>query len=264
MLFCKWEETLHNIVQLAAGYAAKDNVTMAAIIRIFKAYGSPQNKPWVNTYEVGVPGTTPLALESVDPAMAADAINTIVTAERILHMNTVHFIRATYSTWAADSQPYDPDALFTQPLSVTGNRIPSNATDKNVLDRRMVLIVNRQGTTGRPGRIFYRACLDEVDIANEGGYDILDTAAPIKTAFTAYTAEMISLIGGGDNNSLAMIGGTLSSEMVTRTRRVAGVLVTEQVARRKYVAPFRVRAISQLVLGGVTTVQDNHAYFDRA
>lgn len=121
-------------------------------IRTVKEYA---NKVWVNTYEVQV----------LDPSISTTALRqaatTIVAAERDFHNNWVSFIRYVISTYVPDGQPYDPLSFISEPIALQGNRgfVGDN------LSLTDCVFVRFGAPTGRPGKRFYRGCLQETDVS---------------------------------------------------------------------------------------------------
>lgn len=232
----------------------------AVSISIFKAYGARTNRQWVNTYEA-VERANP-TVGDVNPADFTALADALVTAERALHSDKVFFHRYTISTWSPDSTPYDPGALFTQPLAVVGNRAMTPETE--TVDLRAVLLMQRNIGTGRPGRLMYRGCISEGDMEFSAGYARLVAASIVsdtgsstgtfRTALTNYVASGTAPV------VLALIGGTLVKTLVTRPE---SGLNTQRV-RRRYVAPYHVRMVTGWTVTGVSFKQQGNPYFDRA
>jgi hypothetical protein len=88
----------------------------------------------------------------------------LVAIERALHLNIVLIDRVVFSTYAPDSQPYNPDVLAAFPYSQLGQRSVSS----DILPLEACLFVRRSVGLGRDGRLFYRGCLTEADVASTG------------------------------------------------------------------------------------------------
>ena len=118
------------------------------IIRVYKrAVGNPEFV-WVNTYEAWC-----LAPPTSFGAYAT-MLDAFVAAEATFHLPSVEFIRATVSTWAPDSRPYDPQAFL---VNEYGDTFGQNVVSSDPMPRNVVLSVRRHAVSGRSGRLFYRS-----------------------------------------------------------------------------------------------------------
>lgn len=121
-------------------------------IRTIKAYG---DRNWVNTYEVQV------TVDGLSPAALKQAASTIIAAERDFHMTWVSFIRYVISTYVPDGQPYNPLSFISEPVALQGQR----GVTGDGLSLTDCVFVRFGAPTGRPGKRFYRGCLQETDVA---------------------------------------------------------------------------------------------------
>lgn len=230
-------------------------------LSIFKAYGARTNRQWVNTYELSL--RDGLNTSNADPQLFMSAAQAIYAAERHLHWETVYFHRWVLSSWEPDSTPYDPMALVTVPVGEQGLRALGGGPEAVLLDLRQVLMIGRATPTGRPGRLFYRGCLSELDVEFNAGYPRIAPGAggdPIRAAFAAYRTALAPVLPSGNNVAqLTLINGVL-----VKTAVPANTVPPTTRIKRTYVAPFTVRPVTDVVLSGVTSKQQGNRYFDRA
>lgn len=113
-----------------------------SITRIIKRASGNPSYEWANTYET--------ALIS-GPGSISDIQNFLLAlkqAEVDMHTSNVEFVRAIYSTWAPDSEPYDPSSFLVLDLGLeAGGRIAAD----DVLPRNFALHAKRSALT-RPLR----------------------------------------------------------------------------------------------------------------
>lgn len=231
---------------------------MASVyVRIFKSYGSPANRQWSNVYELNDGG--PVVEAGVLPTGFVSAAGALVDAERALHLDAVYFNRYTISTWQPDSRPYNPDTLVTQPLAVQGLNGIAGA-EPSIEDLRIVAWIARKTATGRPGRAFYRGCLIEAMVENQGGKMRLTPGSTIFTVFNTFRTALLPLMPASPTGvRLAMIGGQLNKAVVATTE---GGLAHTKI-KRTYGEPWHIRNVQDVILQGATIRQTASAYFDR-
>jgi hypothetical protein len=204
-------------------------------IRIFKSWGSNDlSRAWANNYEVN---TT----QALNPPDLQPVVDTLVAAEKTIHMNNIQFIQATISTWEPDSKPYNPLSFLTVPLAGTGSSTPNAGDD--MLDSNVTLMIRYQATTGRSGRRFYRGLLTEaaVNSTSQGYFQLIGGAAwgPTGTIITNVRTQLAPLLPGGNGIGKLML-------MYAKP----GVSSVQ-------------RAVTAVALGGVVINRRNHRYFDR-
>jgi len=130
-------------------------------VRIYKRFGGYL---WANNYEMQAVNNLS------DPSSALQELaNNLVALERALHLTDIIIDRVTISTYAPDSQPYNPDNLATYPYSQFGQRTFSG----DVLPLDACLFIRRNTNFGRDGRLFYRGCLSEADVGTRGFRGVL-------------------------------------------------------------------------------------------
>lgn len=229
-------------------------------VRIFKSYAAPSNRQWVNTYELNDGGA--VVDPAVDPTTFRTAADTLVAAERVLHADSIYFNRMTISTWQPETGDYDPTDEVTVPLALQGQWAVISTAVPLIEDLRVVAWVARVAAAGRPGKIFYRGCLAETDIENQGGRWTLTPATGniSPTRFAAFKTALGTLIGGTPTGvRLVLIGGKLTKTVVDTTE--GGMAHTK--IKRTYGPPFHIRNVTDVVLQGAITRQTASAYFDR-
>lgn len=205
-------------------------------IRIFKSWGAADlSRAWVNNYEINT--TTAL-----NPPDLVPVLNTLVTAEKILHQPEVQFLQATISTWEPDSKPYNPLAFLTVPLSGVGGWARTAGDDP--LDSNVCFMVRYQADTGRSGRRFYRGCLTEahVTIGGDARFQLTSTSGFGDTGagMTSFRSALAPLLPGGAGvGKLMLMYGK------------PGIVSVQ-------------RAVTSVHTGGVVVNRRNHRYFDRA
>jgi len=188
-------------------------VVTARVYKVFAGFA------WANNYEVQ-------ALQNIpDPPFSLQALSDrIVALERSFHLTTVTIDRVTISTYAPDSQPYNPDTLATFPYAVGGLRnIPSEP-----LPLELCLFIRRNTDFGRDGRLLYRGCLTEVDMVPVAFRPALATGS---------TTEFRNLIsawyqqGLGQSWRFVMASG---SPNPTNIRPVIGLDPASRIAVKKF------------------------------
>lgn len=151
-------------------------------IRTIKEYAG---RVWANSYEFQavVDGLTQTALR--------DAAVAVINAERNFHNNWVNFVRYVISTYQPDGQPYNPLTFISEPLALTGNRgfVGDN------LSLTDCVFVRFGAPTGRPGKRFYRGCLQETDVSF--GIDGHTLSSPFRTQVTNNLSPLLSLFSTG-------------------------------------------------------------------
>lgn len=206
-------------------------------MRVFKSWGAPiEENQWVNNYEFMNYGGD----ISITAPELTELMDVIVAAERAIHLTEVYFTRVTFSTWQADSKPYDPTTFVSFPLSVQGTRTHTS----QAVDRNNVYFVKKVTSSGRYGKFFYRGCLTEADV--ESGADLRwrltagTGLAPGGADFSAYDLALQSVIAPStpSDPSLALISQV-------------GLII-------------RQRPVLSVSPAGVRVNRSNHRYFDRA
>jgi hypothetical protein len=184
-------------------------------VRIYKQY---VGFSWANNYEVQA--TTNVN----DPAQSlADMVDRLVVLERLLHLQAVIIDRATVSSYAPDSQPYDPDTLTTFPYSLSGQRTSAG----EVLPLELCLFVRRNVNFGRDGRLLYRGCLTENDMSATAFRPLLtsSTVNSIQSAINNWYQQ-----GIGSEWRLVMASG---NPQPTSIRTIVGLQVSEKITVKK-------------------------------
>jgi hypothetical protein len=184
-------------------------------VRIYKQY---VGFSWANNYELQA--TTNIN----DPAQSlADMVDRLVVLERLLHLQGVIIDRATVSSYAPDSQPYNPDTLTTFPYSLSGQR----SAPGEVLPLELCLFVRRNVNFGRDGRLLYRGCLTENDMAAAAFRPLLtsSTVNNIQNAINDWYQQ-----GVGSEWRLVMASGT---PQPTSIRTIVGLQVSEKMTVKK-------------------------------
>lgn len=198
------------------------------IIRVHKSLVTSPLNPWSNSYE----------FQADDPVSTADLQNAALACalwETALTRDLVQYNRATVSTWAEDSHPYDPATFMTVPLTGTGGL----TGEADTLALNQTFRIARTPATGRAGHIFLRAALEEGQVSAPAGISILvDVDGMNDTVQTALTSsELENYIGAAPLGPLHM------------------VLVNK--------AGTQIRNVLSLTAQGVTTLPTDHRWFNR-
>jgi hypothetical protein len=193
------------------------NITEGAVVtvRAYKLFGGYL---WANNYEIQAVSNIP------DPPFALQALaDRIVALERALHLVDITVDRVTISTYAPDSQPYNPDTLATFPYNQFGQRTYSG----DALPLDACLFIRRNTDFGRDGRLLYRGCLSEADVGTRGFRGVLTNAAI--TSIRNIIANWYQT-GLGAQWRFVMASGTPNP---TNIRPVIGLDPSEKVVYKK-------------------------------
>jgi hypothetical protein len=185
-------------------------------VRIYKQFAGYL---WANNYEVAA--TTNVS----DPVVALQELaDRLVTLERNIHLRGVFIDRVTISSYAPDSQPYDPDTLATFPYTLEGVRNYNG----EAVPLELCLFVRRNTNFGRDGRLLYRGCLSEGDITAPSFRSLLTSAA--RSSFQSIL-DTWQQQGPGSVWVLVMASGTPNP---TSIRRVISLQASEKVVVKKF------------------------------
>jgi len=185
-------------------------------VRIYKQFGGYL---WANNYEVAATTNVP------DPVVALQELaDRLVTLERNIHLRGVFIDRVTISSYAPDSQPYDPDTLATFPYTLEGVRNYNG----DAVPLELCLFVRRNTNFGRDGRLLYRGCLSEGDITAPSFRSLLTSAA--RSSFQSIL-DTWQQQGPGSVWVLVMASGTPNP---TSIRRVISLQASEKVVVKKF------------------------------
>jgi hypothetical protein len=204
-----------NLAQARLGSHIYKEHDMPAFFRIsiYKDWLALSDAPWVNTYEIQ-------SDQNLTPAEigGAGVVELLAGAEKELHLTSVLFDRGVISSYAEDSNPYNPASFVTVPLSGFGTR--SVFTD--ALDLNAVFKVRRVVGSGRSGKLAYRGCLAEADVsANNSGRWSLSAGSSINSGgadWLAYLAIIASLLDGTVEPQMTMLtpGGNVGTPAFAR------------------------------------------------
>jgi hypothetical protein len=185
-------------------------------VRIYKQFGGYL---WANNYEVAATTNVP------DPVVSLQELaDRLVTLERNIHLRGVFIDRVTISSYAPDSQPYDPDTLATFPYTLEGVRNYNG----EAVPLELCLFVRRSTNFGRDGRLLYRGCLSEGDITAPSFRSVLTSAA--RNSFQSIL-DTWQQQGPGSVWVLVMASGTPNP---TSIRRVISLQASEKVVVKKF------------------------------
>jgi len=197
------------------------------VIRVVKYLSTNPSDKWANSYEFRA---TTIGHEA-ELLVLGEHVSEF---EAEFHFSQVVFDRILISTWEEDSKPYDPSVFISSTLTGTGGI----AGGGQLLGLQNTLSIARIASTGRFGHLFYRACLEELDVTAPAGKTVLvDRAAQQAKIDAALTSSSLDVnIAGG--------GGPLEMVMINKTGT-------------------QVRPIQQLRVQGVAGVKTDHKWFNR-
>jgi hypothetical protein len=174
---------------------------------------------WANTYEVQA------AVEPVNSITAIESLAaSFVALEQGLHLPGVVIDRVVVSTYIPDGQPYNPSSFTSIPFSVPGQR---GATGEP-LPLELALFVRRNASTGRDGRLLYRGCLIEQDMAATGFRGLLTNSAI--TGFQTWIGGWFVTTFPQAQWNLVLARGVPNP---TNIRQIVGLQVSEKIAVKK-------------------------------
>jgi hypothetical protein len=217
-------------------------------VRVFKSLLAQPDVRWANTYEIEYAG-------EMDYNAAEGISAALIAAEQELHIDVVKFDRCTVSTWLPDSAPYDPAALHT--FTPSGDVVGANAIigDVEVLDT--VLWVKRIADNGRNGRLFYRGVLTAAD-TQEGPKRKPALTSAGTTRAQALLDAFKTVLAETPNPPEFVMAGQSQTGLIYH----AAAEGEKQVVEKQY-GPVKVRGVRDFVIGGVTRVTTDNAYFDK-
>jgi len=197
------------------------------VARIIKSYTTNPARQWSNTYELAAndAGT----ITDLDSALAD-----LVTFEKNMHNTFTTFVRATMSTWSADSVPYNPDVFLVSPLFGNGLRDTSGELEPITTCLNIV----RVPTSGRQGHLFLRGVLAQADTEAPAGITVLQSPAIIQALLDD------SIDAAGLAPMFGTTTGVLKLAMINKTGSEG-------------------RVLTSFAVGGVSQLPVDHAWFNR-
>lgn len=204
--------------------------------KLYFNYDSRPSDDWTINLEYDT--SDPLAGGSIDAQTDA-----LVGALAPMLLNNVIIDRAVWSTWQADSEPYNPDNVRTIPIGVPGQR---EFALTSPVDDDLALLIRKTVSSGKPGRIYLKGALLVSNITAEGGAWTLVDA--LVDDFNDYVDELDRVLSSAMQCQL--IGAPLISTTYPATP--AGV---KQVPIKVYAAEPIARNVTELVLVGPTERQ---------
>lgn len=207
-------------------------------LRIYKRLTNRPDVLWANSYEL----FADVANTSGDLA-ARQVATSVAIWESQFHLTDVQFDRAVFSTFVPDGQPYDPDNFVSVGLTdVLGKRGQNNSESQPL---QVCLLARRVVSWGRNGRLLYRRCLTELDVASPSGTPALTSAA---------RTEFQGLLAGPWDGSAEAPGIV---ELLDTVYNVSIVMAGDPGN-----AP-NVREIDEFEAVGVTIKKYNNAFYNR-
>lgn len=192
-------------------------------VRVVSKLDGPVPLRWANTWEIsGGTGVTTIEL--------LDIMNALAEFHRLLTCSTYQIERAILSTLAADSQPYDPEALHVESIDSYGGRSVA-ASEPYALSE--CVLVRKNVAYGRLGHALLRGMLREGDVSGGAGIvrlrDVSEIQADINGAITASGLDAFLGDGTGSQSYVALVTpGTLNNI----ERPVLGMTAVRMTAKK--------------------------------
>lgn len=197
------------------------------IVRVVKNLTTNPDNGWANSYEF-------VATAPGDEGDILDLGTKVVLFEANIHLGFVNFARLLISTWEPDSVPYNPEAFLSTTLTQAGLRGGSGEP----IGLGQTFSVARVASSGRFGHLFYRGALVEGDVQAPAGKTVLTSRSGFQDTITG------SLEDSGLDAHIAAGGGTLKMCMINKDGS-------------------QTRLIQELIAQGVSSVPQDHAWFNR-
>lgn len=182
---------------------------------------------WVNRYEA-----VASAAGTLDDLITMG--QAIVEFERQLSFVSVNFDQWEVATWTPDSQPYNPEAFYTEALSVIGTQTQTT----EMLDLIVCGLLRRQALSGRNGLLAMRGCLMESDVEGTSGNWRFSAGGIVR--WTTLVASALVFIAD------YFIAGSLPLEFA-----MIDALGT------------RIRGVVTFVIGKISNIKRDHHWFNR-
>jgi hypothetical protein len=185
-------------------------------VRTYKQY---VGYGWANTYEVQA------AVEPVNSITAIESLaSAFVALEQEIHLQGITIDRVVVSTYVPDGEPYNPTSFTTIPVSLLGQRAPVG----EVLPLELCLFVRRNAGVGRDGRLLYRGCLSENDMAAAAFRPLITSSA--QNSFQTIFGTWFTTTFPQAQWNIVLARGLPNP---TNVRQVTGFQVSEKMAVKK-------------------------------
>ena len=177
---------------------------------VLGADGPKGRQYWANRLEL----SAPVGGVGIDPPLVAQAFAAAWTNVLLPAFWVDHILLSTY---APDSQPYNPSNLFVLPVGARGTRVvPAGSA---ALPLNNVLHVRKLTGSGRLGHLFLRGFLCTTDLTSDPNTGVVSLTDP-DNFFTEMQALYDNIVAGlGGAATLAMISGT---GVILQERTVTG------------------------------------------
>lgn len=222
-------------------------------VRVWQQAGTGDTSiNWANTHEVS------LTVDSVDIGTAEAIADAFALFHRQFLFQPFRVSHVVVSTYAEDSKPYDPEALYVKGYQLSGLRGGSVA-NQGVLPLVNVLRLQRETGFGRPGGILLRGYLSESDVLSPeltGLSQLADIGAVQDNVDSAWE----TLSGTLDNvgAQVCMISGPGNGNVVRPVQKLSVVGLGKKNLRNK-VAPRFGGGLLGDIFRAINTVADNPA-----
>jgi hypothetical protein len=154
------------------------------------------------------------------PLNVESLVNAVVNFEIGMTRSSIQFDRAIVSTWAEEPGGYDPSQFVTFALSDFGSGSGSD-TD---LPLEACLLVRREVSSGRQGRLFIRGHLSEGQVKSvAGNWRLTDPSLAQSSIDAAIGTGLTSYIGAAATEFAMVLHGPNKAGTLY-TRRVEGLV----------------------------------------
>jgi hypothetical protein len=181
---------------------------------------------WHNTHEFDTAGITGGALVNEN-----GLVNALVAFHRALLLPNFSVEAVTLSSYAADSQPYNPDVLFSRTVMLRGVYGGQPEGSAEVLPLTNCLLVKRAVNAGREGNMLLRGMLKESDISSDPLTGAIHFTSPtaiqtvleekwtqLKTGLTSAGVDM-ALLSGPNGASSRLVTGLILKGITNKQLR---------------------------------------------
>lgn len=156
----RWLSIAAYLPALCVWLPMKNGGNVLLSMRAYMAYDTRPNDDWSTTLEYDLP------VGSIAEAMVEEVAMGMAAGLAKLLLNNVVIDRVVVSTWAPDSQPYDPENVRSIPIGLNGENAFA-FTDP--ADDDLVVLIRKAVDTGRTGKMQLRGCFTVSALRTENG-----------------------------------------------------------------------------------------------
>jgi hypothetical protein len=158
-------------------------------------------------------------VQDLGPLGVENLVDAVVLFEKAMARNTIEFDRAVVSTWVEEPGGYDPSQFVVFDLGGFGDLVPADD-----LPLEACLLVRREVSSGRQGRLFVRGFLIEQDVEAVAGKWQLSNPAGVGTVLgTAVTSSGLDQYMGPTAVEFQMVLHGANKTGTLYTRPVQGL-----------------------------------------